>query len=393
MQQRSMHRPLIAALLACGLAACGGGSGSSAKPAESPSAGDARAVTFTSGLEHPWSLAFLPDGSMLVTERPGRLRHVSVDGATLSDPLAGVPAVDAREQGGLFDVVLDPAFDSNRRIYLSFAEPGTGAEEGRNGTAVARAELSADNSALLNLAVIFRQAPKVASTKHFGGRLVFSGDGTLFVGLGERYDFRDEAQDLSNHLGKVVRIDTDGAAPADNPFIGQAGAAPEVFSLGHRNMQGAALNPASGELWSNEHGPQGGDEVNRIQPGLNYGWPLISYGCEYGAPVGQCTPVGGASEAPGLEQPLTYWVPESIAPSGMAFYNGDAFPQWKGSVFIGALAGEALWRLTLSGNTVTAREALFGELGQRIRDVRVGADGWLYLLTDEDAGRIVRIQK
>lgn len=395
----------IALAAALALIACGGGSSNSSgtgtdndpdpdpDPDPAPLPGDRipGVATFTGGLDHPWSLAFLPDASMLVTERPGRLRHVSADGATLSAPLAGVPAVDAREQGGLFDVALDPAFASNRRIYLSYAEAGTGAEAGRNGTAVARAELSADHTTLQNVVVIFQQRPKLASTKHFGGRMAFDATGRLVVGLGDRYDFRDRAQNTTDHVGKVVRIDTDGAAPPDNPFVTESGAAPELWSLGHRNVQGAALHPDTGEVWTHEHGPQGGDEVNVARAGLNYGWPAVSYGCEYGAPVGRCDPVGGASEGPGFESPLTWWVPESIAPSGMAFYSGAMFPQWQGSLFIGALADESLWRLTLSGNAVTARERLFADVDERIRDVRVGPDGALYLLTDSDDGRILKV--
>jgi glucose/arabinose dehydrogenase len=326
-----------------------------------------------------------------VTERTGALRIVGSDGR-IAAPIAGVPAVDSRGQGGLLDVALDPAFASNRRIYLSYAEPGTGADAGRSGTAVARAVLSADGTRLNALQVIFRQTPKIDSTAHFGSRLAFAPDGSLFVTLGDRYTQRDAAQDLSNTLGKVVRIRADGSVPPDNPFVGRADARPEIWSYGHRNVQGAAIHPTTGELWTHEHGPQGGDEVNITRPGRNYGWPRISYGCEYGAPVGNCTPVGGATSAPGMEQPLSYWAPTSIAPCGMAFYTASLFPQWRGSLFLGALAGQALWRLQLDGNRVVAREALFTELGERIRDVRQGSDGALYLISDGASAKIYRVQ-
>ncbi|MFZ5490436.1 MAG: PQQ-dependent sugar dehydrogenase [Thiomonas sp.] len=305
-----------------------------------------------------------------------------------SAPILGVPGVDARGQGGLLDVALDPDFVGNRRIYLSYA----GAEAGRNGTAVARGVLSADGTRLSDVQVIFRQSPKIDSTAHFGSRLVFAPDGTLFITLGDRYSQRDAAQDLSNTLGKVVRIRADGSVPKDNPFVGRTGAMPEIWSHGHRNVQGAAIHPVTGELWTSEHGPQGGDEVNIDRAGRNYGWPRISYGCEYGAPVGNCPPVGGATSAPGMEQPVTHWVPTSIAPCGMAFYTGALFPQWRGSLFVGALAGQALWRLQLDGEKVVAREALFADLGERIRDVRQAPDGSIYLVTDGAAGRILRVQ-
>ena len=398
------RRRVLAALGAaagCGaLSACGGGYVvvvwgnvpvvSASPPSPAQPAPRPIATTYARDLVHPWSLAFLPDGTALVTERPGRMRLVGTDGR-LSAPISGLPAVDARGEGGLLDLALDPNFSLNRMVYWSYAEPGTGVDAGRNGTAVARAVLSPDGSSLSDLQVLFRQSPKVDSTAHFGSRLAFARDGTLFITLGERLSRREDAQNLANHLGKVVRIRSDGSVPPDNPFVGQAGAAPEIWSLGHCNVQGAAIDPTSGELWTDEHGPQGGDEVNITRGGRNYGWPRISYGCEEGAPVGACVPVGGQSAAPGLEQPLTYWAPAGIAPSGMAFYTATLFPQWRGSLFIGALAGRALWRLSLVGDRLAAREALFGELGERIRDVRQGPDGALYLLTDDDAGRIVRI--
>jgi aldose sugar dehydrogenase len=390
MQHSSRHRPVRTGwgmVLSLVLAACGGGSGSSG-------GGQPEVVTVASGLEHPWSLAFMPDGRMLVTERPGRLRLVSADGRTVSPPIAGLPAVVAEGQGGLFDVALAPDFSTSRRVYLSYAEPGTGVDTGKNGTAVMRATLSSDGTALTSAEVIFRQTPKVASTGHFGGRLAFGRDGNLFLTLGERLAMsqREFAQDVSMGHGKVMRMRPDGSVPADNPFVGVEGAQRTVWSLGHRNPQGAAIHPDTGELWSVEHGPQGGDELNVVLAGHNYGWPRVSYGCEYGAPVGNCTPVGGASTGPGYDPPVTYWVPTSIAPSGMAFYTGSRFPEWRGNLFVGALAGQALWRIQLSGTTVVDREALFTDLHERIRDVRQGPDGWLYLLTDSDNGRILRVQ-
>jgi aldose sugar dehydrogenase len=355
--------------------------------------GPARIVEVTTGLVNPWSLAFLPDGNMLVTERPGRLRWVSADGKSMSAPLAGVPTVDAQGQGGLFDVAVAPDFASTRRIYLSYAEPGTGAEAGRNGTAVGSAMLSNDNSTLTQWKVIFRQTPKVASQGHFGGRIVLAPNNMMYVTLGERQSERDKAQDLSVGHGKVMRIRTDGSVPSDNPFIGQASAQAAIWSYGHRNPQGATLHPVTGALWSLEHGPQGGDELNLVQAGRNYGWPLVSYGCEYGTPIGNCTPVGGASTGPGFEPPVSHWVPTSIAPSGMLFYTGDRFPMWRGQLFVGALAGQALWRMEMDGDKVVSREAMFNTTGERIRDVRQGPDGWIYLLTDSATGRILRVQR
>jgi glucose/arabinose dehydrogenase len=394
----STTRSLITALLVAQLAACGSGGTSDAEAATPPPAvppGPLRVVTVTANLVNPWSLAFLPDGRMLVTERPGRLRLVSADGAVVSAPIAGVPAVFASGQGGLFEVLAAADFASTRRIYLSYAEAGSGLEAGRNGLAVGTGVLSADGVTLASWQVIYRQAPKVASSGHFGGRLVLAPGGRLFVTQGERQldSERDKAQDLSQGHGKIMRIALDGSVPADNPFVGTAAAQPAIWSYGHRNVQGAALHPVTGELWATEHGPQGGDELNRIQAGRNYGWPRVSYGCEYGAPVGACTPVGGASTGSGYEPPISYWVPVSIAPSGMAFYTGTRYPEWRGHLFLGALAGQALWRVELNGDRVVQREALLQDLQQRIRDVRQGPDGWLYLLTDETNGRILRIER
>jgi glucose/arabinose dehydrogenase len=332
---------------------------------------------------------------MLVTEKGGQLKRVSADGASVSAAITGTPAVDTGGQGGLLDVAVARDFATSRRIFLSFAEAGTGAEAGRNGTAVGSGVLNTNHTALTGWTVLFRQTPKAAGTQnHYGGRIVPAADGTLFITLGERSiaSERGRAQDLSAGHGKVMRIRaSDGGAPADNPFVGTAGAQATIWSYGHRNPQGAALHPTTGELWVNEHGPQGGDELNRSLPGRNYGWPLVSYGCEYGTPVGACTPVGGASTGAGFEAPRTWWVPTSTAPSGMAFYTGDRFPEWRGNLFMGALNGRTLWRIELNGDTVVSREALFTGLGERIRDVRQGPDGWLYLLTDSTSGRIVRI--
>jgi aldose sugar dehydrogenase len=345
-------------------------------------ADDLKPVTVARGLVNPWSLAFLPDGRMLVTERPGRLRIVSADGR-LSPPVEGLPPVAATGQCGLLDVVIDPRFADNGRVYWTFAEAG----EGGNSTAVARGRL-VDNR-LAEVQTIFRQLPKVGSSAHCGGRLVFDRAGRLFVTLGDRFSRKDDAQVGSNHLGKIVRIDTDGGVPADNPFVGQSAFRPEIWSLGHRNVQGAALHPQTGELWASEHGPQGGDEINRVLAGRNYGWPLVTYGRNYGTG----TRIGEEGPKAGFEQPLRHWVPTSIAPSGMAFLTSDRYPGWQGSLFIGALRGESLLRLTLEGNTITGEERLLTRLNARIRDVRQGPDGWLYVLTDNADGRLIRLQR
>ena len=344
-----------------------------------------RVETVASGLHHPWGLAFLPDGRMLVTERKGLLRVVTPDGE-VSGAIYGVPEVEARGQGGLLDVALDPAFAENRLVYLSYAEAG----EGRlNGTAVARGRLEGDSAfQLKDVEVIFRQQPKKDSHLHFGSRLVFDKDGHLFIALGERsrVGMREEAQALDSHLGKVVRIFPDGTVPPDNPFVGRTDARPEVWSYGHRNQQGAALHPETGQLWTNEHGPRGGDELNIAHAGRNYGWPLVSHGVNY-----DLTPVGtGEKSAPGIEDPIHHWTP-SIGVSGMAFYTADAIPGWTGNLFVGGLARPGLYRLTLDGDRVTGEERLLADLGKRIRDVRQGPDGALYLLTDAPNGEILRI--
>ena len=333
------------------------------------------------GLAYPWAFQFLPDRSIIVTERGGTMRIADRAGR-LSPPLAGVPAVAAGGQGGLLDIALAPDFAQTRLVYFSFSEPRG---NGRNGTAVARARLALleDGDRLDDVTVIFRQKPDVASAMHFGSRLAFAPDGKLFVTLGERAHLRDEAQNPSHHLGKVVRINPDGSVPADNPKL--SGWAPEVWSIGHRNPQAAAINPASGKLWTIEHGARGGDEINRPEAGKNYGWPVITYGRDYsGAKIG----IGTAKE--GMEQPLYYWDP-SIAPSGMAFYSATVIPAWKGSLFVGALAGEHVARLVLDGERVAAEEQLLKDLRERIRDVRQGPDGAIYVATDNANGRILRL--
>ncbi|MCY1055690.1 PQQ-dependent sugar dehydrogenase [Nannocystis sp. SCPEA4] len=336
------------------------------------------------GLDRPWALEFLPDGRILLTEKPGRMRIAGTDGA-LSEPLANVPEVMAEDQGGLLDVALAHDFATSSRIYLSFAEP----REGGSGTSVAAATLRLDGTPRLeDVSVIFRQVPTFANGKHFGSRIAVTAEGPLFVGLGERFseETREKAQTLDNHLGKVVRINPDGSAPADNPFVGQADALPEIWSYGHRNIQSAALHPDTGALWIVEHGPKGGDEVNLPEAGKNYGWPLVSYGVNYdGTPVGT-----GKSSAPGLVGPLYYWVP-SIAPSGALFYTGDAFPAWQGDLFVGALVLEHLNRLDIEDGRVVGEERLLTDLGRRIRDVAQGPDGLVYVLTDGEDAKLLRL--
>jgi glucose/arabinose dehydrogenase len=370
---------IAAGLLGGAVALAQGQSPAPRSPTPEPVTAAVRVETVARGLEHPWGLAFLPDGRMLVTERPGRLRVVERDGR-LSEPLAGVPRVQARGQGGLLDVALDPRFADNRLVYLSYAEPGEG---GVAGTAVARGRLGAGG--LEDVRVIYRQQPKVEGGNHFGSRLVFARDGTLFVTQGDRFAYRVGAQDLSVGFGKIVRIATDGSVPRDNPFVGRAGAQPEIWSYGHRNVQAAALHPQTGQLWTVEHGARGGDELNRPEAGKNYGWPVITYGVDYsGAAIGEGT------ARPGMEQPVYYWDPV-IAPSGMTFYTGDALPDWQGSLLIGSLRPGLLVRLTLEDGRVAREERYLGGLRERIRDVRQGPDGLVYLLTDQRAGRILRV--
>ena len=338
-----------------------------------------RVRIITQGLEHPWSLAFLPDGRMLITEREGRLRIVR-DGKLDPRPVAGLPPIAVQGQGGLLDVTLHPRYAENGWIYLSYAARGTGGI----GTEVLRGRLKEDR--LADVQVIFRMEPKRSGGLHFGSRLVFDRQGLLFITLGERGD-GDRAQRLDEHLGKIVRVHDDGRIPADNPFRERPGARPEIFSLGNRNVQGAALHPVTGELWAHEHGPQGGDELNIIRAGVNYGWPVITYGRNYGTG----TKIGEGTHKPGMAQPLHYWVP-SIAPSGMAFYGGDKFPQWRGDILIGALKDQMLVRLRVDGEKVVKEERMLqGTLG-RIRDVRQGPDGFVYLLTDAANGVLARLE-
>jgi len=345
-------------------------------------------VTVSEGLAYPWGLAFLPDGKMLVTERPGRLRVVSADGKQMSEPVAGLPAVDGRGQGGLLDVALDPAFQKNQLIYWSYAEPG----QGVNNTAVARGKF-VDGAAptVENVQVIFHQAPSLNSTLHFGGRLIFNRDGTLFITLGDRSitEGRMQAQRMDGLLGKIVRLNPDGSIPKDNPFVGKDGVRPEIWSFGHRNIQAATLHPTTGELWESEHGTRGGDEVNVSRKGKDYGWPTIAYGIEYQGG----TITGGIQQQEGMEQPRYYWDP-NIAPSGMLFYTGKLFPAWQNSLFIGGLASTNLVRLSVKGEQVIGEERLLQDLQpqrDRFRDVKQGPDGAIYLLTDNPKGRILKL--
>ena len=339
-----------------------------------------RVVTVVEGLEFPWSLAFLPGGDMLVTERPGRLRVVR-DGQLDPTPIAGVPEVWARGQGGLMDVVLHPDFDQNRWVYLTFSKPGP---SGTATTAVVRGHF--DGSALTDVEEIFEADAYNSNRVHFGSRMAFDRNGYLFVSIGERGQ-EQQAQNTSNHQGTIVRLFDDGRVPDDNPFVGRSDVRPEIWAFGIRSPQGLAFRPGTDELWESEHGPRGGDELNRIRAGANYGWPAITWGIDYdGTPVGE-----GRREAPGMEQPIHYWVP-SIATSGLSFYDGSAFPEWRGSAFVGGLAGTHLARIGLEGSEVVEREVLLAEMGQRIRDVRQGPDGFLYVLVDSGRAPIWRIE-
>ena len=360
---------------------------------QSAFAGQTRACAITSdvafdvtvlarGLVHPWAVEPLPNGDLLVTERPGRMRVITAAGA-VGESITGLPAVDARGQGGLLDVALSPFFASDRTIYWSYAEP----RDGGNGTAVARGVLSADGRSVSQVNVIYRAQPTYEGTMHYGSRVVFGPDGKLYITMGERSDanMRQYAQRLDSHLGKVVRINPDGSAPSDNPFVGQAGAQREIWTLGHRNVQAAAFDP-QGRLWTVDHGPRGGDELNLIVKGENYGWPLQTYGIEYSG-----RPVASAETAPGqFEQPRYYWDPV-IAPSGAQFYTGNAFPAWRGSLFVGGMKDKRLVRLRIEGDRVTGEEHLLTDRAQRVRDVRQGPDGALYIVTDEDNGQLWRI--
>lgn len=382
-----------------GLSICAAQSIALAQP-QSPSVA-LKIDELTTSLQSPWALAFLPDRRMLVTEKDGALKLLSAAGQTLAT-VGGVPVVNSAGQGGLLDIALDPAFTTNQRIYLSFSESDPNNAR-QSGTAVARARLDLAANRLRDVTVIYRQLPKVSSSGHFGSRLVFDRSGYLFVTLGDRQTRAERgfAQDLSRGNGKVVRISTEGAFPPDNPRFSAVGAQPGVWSYGHRNSQGAAMHPGTGALWISEHGPQGGDEINVVLPGRNYGWPVISFGQEYGT----TTPVGEGTAKAGMEQPVSVWVSRdgnqltgpnqsSIAPSGLVFYTGDKFPEFQGNLFSGALAGAALWRVVLGGpqgQTEVSRERLLAGLGERIRDVRQGPDGWLYLLTD--SGKLLRVTR
>jgi glucose/arabinose dehydrogenase len=342
------------------------------------------AETYARDLSSPWAFQFLPDGRLLVNEVRGRMRVVGKDGR-VSAPLGGVPQVVARSQGGLLDLALAPDFAQSRQIYFTFSEPR---DNGRTGTSVARARLVLDDSGggpgrIDDVTVVFRQKPDYATPMHFGSRIAFARDGTMFVTMGERFSARDQAQNPANHFGKVIHINRDGTPASDNPRL--KGWAPEVWSIGHRNPQSAAIHPVTGRLWIVEHGARGGDEINIPQPGKNYGWPVISYGRDYSG-----AKIGVGTKKTGLEQPIYYWDP-SIAPSGMAFYTGDLVPAWKGNLFVGALAGSHLARLVLDGDQVVAEERLLANLGERIRDVRQGPDGAIYVATDNSRGRILRV--
>ena len=382
-RRRALRALSAAPALAWAASRPGTAAAQEARPATAQDPGTAvRVAVVARDLEHPWSLAFLPDGRMLVTERPGRLRIVAPDGR-LSAPLVGVPAVYARGQGGLLDVALGPDFARDRSVFLSFAQP----VDGRARTTVARAELvDGPAPALRAVTVIFAQKDAVEGGNHFGSRLVFARDGTLFVTMGDRFNYRDRVQSLDNHFGKLVRIRPDGSIPPDNPFVGRAGALPEIYSYGHRNVQGAALHPATGELWTHEHGPQGGDEVNIERAGGNYGWPVITYGREYVTGM----KIGEGTERADVVPPLWQWTP-SIAPSGLAFCTSERYPGWRGSVFVGSLKFQLLSRLETDGRRIVREQRLLTGLRQRVRDVRQGPDGLLYLLTDESDGQLLRL--
>ena len=389
----SLRPCLLAFAIVASLAACKPASTAEAKdtavvaPSQKPAqtlasqAGVMEVTEVARGLEHPWAMTFLPDGSLLVTERAGRLRKVGTDGS-ISAPLAGVPTVFAEGQGGLLDVALSPNFANDQRVYLSYAEPG---ENGSAGTAVAYGTLGA--AGLENLKVIYQQQPKLVGPNHFGSRLAFDGQGHLFISQGERND-RPTSQKLDMLQGKLVRLDLEGNVPKGNPFVGQAGARPEIWSYGHRNMQGMAIDPRTGKLWQSEHGPRGGDEINLPQPGKNYGWPIITHGINYS---GMRIPEAVGSAKEGMEPPYHVWE-KSPGLSGMAFYTGRPGNPWNDSLFLGSLAESNLIRLTLQGDKIVGEERLLKEAGERVRDVRVGPDDNLYVLTDEEDGKLLRIQ-
>jgi glucose/arabinose dehydrogenase len=340
---------------------------------------DYQIETLASGLEHPWSIAWLPDGRGLVTERPGRLRILEGD-RLLPEPIAGVPDVHAASQGGLFEALPGPRYAQTGWIYLSYAH-GTADD---NATRVARARL--EGRTLVELEVLFTARPDKDTPVHYGGRMAFLPDGTLLVGLGDGFDYREAAQQLDSHLGSIVRITTDGEAPPDNPFVDREEALPEIYSYGHRNVQGLAVDPATGAIWQHEHGPRGGDELNRIEAGANYGWPVATHGVNYSGAL-----VSPFESRPGMVDPLIVWTP-SIAPAGLALYNGDAFPQWRGDLLVTGLVSADVRRLTITNGRVVEQGSLFGEVGERLRDVRSGPDGFIYLLTDAANGRVLRVR-
>lgn len=341
-----------------------------------------KTVTLAEDLSFPWSLAFLPDGQgFLVTERDGKLLHLTADGKSRAE-IAGLPAVHAAGQGGLFDIALSPDFKTDSTVYFAFAE-GT---RDQNNTALARARLDLEQHRLSNLEILFRATPKVGGNNHYGGRILFAPDGTLFLTLGDKFNYRDQAQSTADHFGTIIRLNPDGSIPRDNPFVDDKTAKPEIYSYGHRNTQGIALQPGTKTIWAHEHGPRGGDEVNILKPGANYGWPAVTFGREYSG-----LQITDKTAAPGMEDSVIHWTP-SIAPSGMAFYDGDKFPEWRGDLFVGALAGQHLRHLKISGHKITHQAMMLKPMKERIRDVRNGPDGYLYLLTDSPDGRLIRLE-
>lgn len=380
MAATAIHRT---ALLACALGLLAGACADNREAVELPQPANGHAVsvdTVVEGLEHPWSVAFLPDGSMLVTERPGRVRIVE-NGVLLETPVSGVPDVFAESQGGLFDIVLAPDFDASGHVYLAFAS-GTA---GSNNTALYRARY--EDGALLDGSVIWQSQMDKSGGAHFGGRIAFLPDGTLLLTLGDGFEFREEAQNLANHFGTIVRLNPDGSPASANPFADEAGALPDIWSYGHRNVQGIAVDPETGLVWAHEHGPRGGDELNIIEAGSNYGWPIVTSGLDYsGARISPFTEHGDDYTAPVRE-----WLPSSIAPSGLAVYRGAAFANWDGDLLVGALAGQALHRVRVEDGQAIGEEVLLADEGVRIRDVRVGPDGLVYVLTDHSNGALLRI--
>lgn len=339
-------------------------------------------VALAEGLSFPWSLAFLPDDQgFLITERDGKLLHITKDGQSKTD-IKGLPPIYAAGQSGLFDIALSPDFKKNNTVFFAFAE-GTAKA---NNTALARAKLSLQEHKLSDIKTIFRALPKVKGNNHYGGRILIAPDKTVFLTLGEKFNERDHAQSTADHLGTIIRINADGSIPKDNPFVADKTAKPEIYSYGHRNTQGIALQPETNTIWAHEHGPRGGDEVNILKPAANYGWPVVTFGREYSG-----LEITDLTHAEGMEDSVIHWVP-SIAPSGMAFYDGDKFPAWRGDIFVGALAGQHLRHLKVSGNKITHQAMMLKPLNERIRDVRSGPDGYLYILTDSPEGRLLRLE-